>query len=200
MNQTLCARLLEHARRLGSTVRILKARATGTHIGHGCRLAAGCDLELGVDWPRRGNLALGDGCELAAGVILHPYGGSIKLERNVFVGPGSVIYGHGGVSIGEGCLVAMLCRIVSSNHSVSALGTPIRSLPDIPRPTRIGRDVWLGAGVTVLGGVTIGDGCVVGAGAVVTHDLPSGAIAHGIPARVHRYRDGTAVPPPSTSP
>jgi acetyltransferase-like isoleucine patch superfamily enzyme len=27
--------------------------------------------------------------------------------------------------------------------------------PDVPKPTRIGQDVWLGTGVTVLGGVTM---------------------------------------------
>ena len=192
MKTTLYARLLEHGRRLASTGRIIKARATGASIGRQCRLAAGCDLDLGIARPRCGRLDVGDGCELEAGVILHPYGGSIALEQDVFIGPGSVIYGHGGVIIGAGTLIAMHCRILSSNHTVAAQGTPIRSLPDIPRPTRIGRDVWLGAGVTVLGGVTIGDGCVIGAGAVVTDDLPPGAVAHGIPARVQRYRDGAA--------
>jgi maltose O-acetyltransferase len=42
--------------------------------------------------------------------------------------------------------------------------------------------------VTVLGGVTIGDGAVIGAGSVVSKDIPSGAIAVGVPARVIRMR------------
>jgi acetyltransferase-like isoleucine patch superfamily enzyme len=36
----------------------------------------------------------------------------------------------------------------------------------------------------VLKGVTIGDGAIIGAGAVVTHDVPAGAVAAGIPARI----------------
>jgi acetyltransferase-like isoleucine patch superfamily enzyme len=36
----------------------------------------------------------------------------------------------------------------------------------------------------VLDGVVIGGGAVIGAGAVVTHSVPAGAIAVGVPARV----------------
>jgi len=82
----------------------------------------------------------------------------------------------------------MHCCIVSSNHAISPFGVDIRSQPDGLRPTRIGRDVWLGARVTVLGGVTIGDGCIVGAGSVVTKDLPAGAIAFGSPCVVKKFR------------
>jgi acetyltransferase-like isoleucine patch superfamily enzyme len=192
MTTTLYARLLEHARRLASTVRIAAARASGVRVGAGCKLGPGCDLALGLAAPRRGSIELGDDCELAGGNILHPYGGAIRLDRNVFVGPGAMIYGHGGVTIGEGSLIAMHCRILSSNHTVAPVGTPIRSQPDVLLPTKIGRDVWLGAGVTVLGGVTLGDGCIVGAGAVVTKDLPPGAIAHGVPATINGWRDGAA--------
>ena len=135
-------------------------------------------------------MEIGEAAWLENGVTLHAFGGDILIGREAFLGPHVVIYGQGGVMIGDSCLIAMHCSILSSNHAVPPIGTDIRSQPDVLRPTRIGRDVWLGAGVTVLGGVTIGDGCIVGAGAVVTKDLPAGCIAHGIPAIVRGWREG----------
>jgi acetyltransferase-like isoleucine patch superfamily enzyme len=124
------------------------------------------------------------GCELGQGVELNPWGGRIRLGKRVFVGPYVVVYGHGGVEIGENTLISMHCRILSSNHTVPPRDAIIRNERDILLPTKIGRDCWLGAGVTVLGGVEVGDGCVVGAGTVVTKNLPSHSISHGVPARV----------------
>ena len=49
---------------------------------------------------------------------------------------------------------------------------------------KIGNRVFVGANVTVLPGVEIGDDVVIGAGSVVTHDIPSGSVAAGNPARV----------------
>ena len=135
-------------------------------------------------------ISLGPECEISHGTEINPWGGHIRIGRHVFLGPYTVIYGQGGVEIGDSCLIAMHCRILSSNHAIPPMGVEVRSQPDLLLPTKIGRDVWLGAGVTVLGGVTIGDGCIVGAGAVVTKDLPPGSISHGIPAVVKGWRDG----------
>jgi carbonic anhydrase/acetyltransferase-like protein (isoleucine patch superfamily) len=169
--------------------RSLRLRLAGASLSSPRLLAAGIDCRCGFT-SSPGHISLGEGAWIETGVILHAFGGSIKVGRDVFLGPYAVIYGHGGVEIGDSCLIAMHCRIVSSNHTVPPFGTDIRSQPDVLLPTKIGRDVWLGAGVTVLGGVSIGDGCVVGAGAVVTKDLPAGTIAHGIPATVRGPRDG----------
>lgn len=50
--------------------------------------------------------------------------------------------------------------------------------------TKIGNNVFVGAGSIVLPGVTIGNNVVVGAGSVVAKDIPDGSIAMGNPARV----------------
>lgn len=50
----------------------------------------------------------------------------------------------------------------------------------------IGNNVWIADKVTILSGVTIGDNSTIGANAVVTHDIPAGVIAAGVPARVIR--------------
>lgn len=48
----------------------------------------------------------------------------------------------------------------------------------------IGDNVFIGAGAKILGAVTVGDGARIGANAVVVCDVPAGATAVGIPARV----------------
>ena len=49
---------------------------------------------------------------------------------------------------------------------------------------RIGSRVFIGTSSIVLPGVLIGDDVVIGAGSVVSHDVPSGSVAAGNPARV----------------
>lgn len=49
---------------------------------------------------------------------------------------------------------------------------------------KIGNRVFVGTGTIILPGVSIGDDVIIGAGSVVTHDIPSGQIAVGNPAKV----------------
>lgn len=48
----------------------------------------------------------------------------------------------------------------------------------------IGDNVFIGAGAKILGAVRIGDGAKIGANAVVVTDVPAGATAVGVPARI----------------
>lgn len=49
---------------------------------------------------------------------------------------------------------------------------------------RLGGHVDVGAGAKILGGITIGDHASIGANAVVLNDVPPGAVAVGVPARI----------------
>jgi serine O-acetyltransferase len=52
-------------------------------------------------------------------------------------------------------------------------------------------DVVVGCGARILGPIRIGKGAFIGANAVVLTDVPAGAIASGIPARIHKRRDAS---------
>jgi acetyltransferase-like isoleucine patch superfamily enzyme len=168
----------------------------GVVLGRDVWLAGGVDFNLGGQFKRSlrnngpcGCIELGEESWIERGAILWAFGGSIRTGPRVFVGPHAAIYGHGGVEIGEWSMVSMNAVILSSNHTIPAMDRSMRWEPDALRPTRIGRDVWIGANAVILGGVTIGDGVVVGAGTVVTRDVESGTIVAGVPARPVRKRE-----------
>ncbi len=58
----------------------------------------------------------------------------------------------------------------------------------LPGAPSIEDDVVLGSGAQVLGPIAMGRGAQIGANAVVLHDVPPGATAVGVPARVSRTR------------
>jgi len=92
------------------------------------------------------------------------------------------------IQIGSGVMIAPNCTFYSYDHGL-APDKPIRRQPLQTRgPIVIGDEAWIAAGATILAGIRIGRGAVIGAGSVVTHDVPDGAIAVGIPARVVKSR------------
>lgn len=55
--------------------------------------------------------------------------------------------------------------------------------------TKIGDNVFIGAGTIVLPGVTVGSNVVIGAGSIVSKDIPDNSVAIGCPARVIKTID-----------
>ena len=51
-------------------------------------------------------------------------------------------------------------------------------------PTEIGDGAFIGSDTMLIAPVRVGAGAKTGAGSVVTHDVPDGAVAYGVPARV----------------
>ncbi|PWB83088.1 MAG: hypothetical protein C3F11_08430 [Methylocystaceae bacterium] len=126
--------------------------------------------------------------------------GEVVIGSRCHIAIGSVIQGHGGVSIGDSFVGGAGCLIYSLSNSLysSRLGPIPAIAPQLERirtPVAVAANVWLGMNSIVIGN-TIGDDTFVRPFSTVTADIPANSIASGSPARVerNRYRDEEAEP------
>ncbi len=122
----------------------------------------------------------------------HSYG--IDAGSNLHVSAGAVLYGRGGLTIGNDVMIGHYATIYTSQHHWG-LGPEIPMIRQghVSAPVVIGDDVWIGAHAVVLPGVRIGRGTVVAAGAVVNRDTAPYSIVAGVPARVVGERPRPAI-------
>lgn len=114
--------------------------------------------------------------------------GYVHIGDNSSVGQGTVLYGNGGLTIGNNVLIAGQCFIVASSHNFDRTDIPISEQGFSSAGIVIGNDVWIGAGVKILDGVEIGSGCVVGANSVVNRSVEPYSVVAGTPAKLIRKR------------
>lgn len=103
------------------------------------------------------------------GIEIHP---GATIGRRFFIDHGM------GVVIGETAEIGDDCTLY---HGVTLGGT---SWNKGKRHPTLGKGVVIGAGAKVLGPITVGANAKIGSNAVVVKDVPPGATAIGIPARV----------------
>jgi serine O-acetyltransferase len=101
----------------------------------------------------------------------------VSIPAHAEIGPGLYIGHFGNIIVHPDTIMGERCSL-SQGVTIGVLGG---ERPGVPR---IGNDVYIGAGAKILGPVTIGDGAIIGANAVVIADVPAGATAVGVPARV----------------
>jgi serine O-acetyltransferase len=104
------------------------------------------------------------------GIEIHP---GAKIGRRVFLDHGL------GIVIGETTEIGDDCTIY---QGVTLGGTSLYK--GVKRHPTLGKGVVVSAGAKVLGGFMVGDGARVGSNAVVLKEIPAGATAVGIPARI----------------
>lgn len=83
------------------------------------------------------------------------------------------------ITIGDNVILAPRVHILAHDASTKVFLGYTRVAD-----TKIGNNVFVGAGAIILPGVTIGDNVVIGAGSVVSKDIPDGSVAVGNPAQV----------------
>lgn len=100
----------------------------------------------------------------------------ITLPLEAQIGPGLRIHHFGNIVIHSQSVIGRNCTL---RHGVT-IGNRV---PDGPVPV-IEDDVDFGAYAQVLGNVRIGNGAKIGAMTLVLCDVPAGATAVGVPARI----------------
>jgi len=113
----------------------------------------------------------------------------IRIGSNCVIGPGCVITGQGGVTIGNDVIIGPKALILPVDHNYSRADVSIREQGIRPLPINISDNVWIGGGAEILGGSEIGSGSVVGAGSVVKGPVPARSVVAGNPAKVIKYLD-----------
>ena len=103
------------------------------------------------------------------GIEIHP---GATIGRRVFIDHGM------GIVIGETAEIHDECTLY---HGVTLGGT---SWKQGKRHPTLGKGVVIGAGAKILGPILVGDGAKIGSNAVVVRDVPAGATAVGVPARI----------------
>src|SRR3970040_974714 len=108
------------------------------------------------------------------GIEIHP---GATIRRRFFIDHGM------GVVIGETAEIGDDCTLY---HGVTLGGT---SWNKGKRHPTLGKGVVVGAGAKILGPITVGERARVGSNAGVVRDVPPGAPAIGIPARIIEAQD-----------
>ena len=161
-----------------------------TRVGRGCMIGPGTIVR---------DSSIGDNCRVELSVVeqaimdegseIGPYG---HLRKGAHLGPGVHMGNFGEVKnsyLGPGVKMGHFSYLgdatVGAEANIGA-GTITCNFDGTRKhPTVVGAGAFIGSDTMLVAPVTVGDGAKTGAGAVVTHDVPPGSVAYGVPARVH---------------
>jgi bifunctional UDP-N-acetylglucosamine pyrophosphorylase / glucosamine-1-phosphate N-acetyltransferase len=167
-----------------------------TTIGQGCEIGPNSVIQDSV---------VGDDCRVTASFLeqaVMEQGSNVgplsHLRPGARLGPGVHVGNFGEInrsSLGAGTKMGHFSYVgdaqVGENVNIGA-GTITANYDGRRKhPSTIGARAFIGSDTILRAPVTIGEGARTGAGSVVTKDVPDGALAVGVPARVRRASDRT---------
>lgn len=130
-------------------------------------------------WQKAKALGFGEGSSIYDSSLVL---GEVKVGRDTWIGPFTVLDGSGGLEIGDTCSISAGVQIYTHDTVGWATSGGIAAVERAS--VRIGNRCYIGPNTVISKGVTIGDGCVIGANSLVNSDISSGMKAWGTPCRV----------------
>lgn len=164
---------------------VFRGKIGNIRIGENVQIIGPVVFDCDTD---KAQIEIGDNALLIGPCQIMTYGGTIKMGNHCSVNPFGVIYGHGGLKIGDYVRIAAHTVIIPANHIFADPSVPITFQGLSKEGIKIGNDVWVGAGVRILDGSVIGNGCVIGSNTVVNGQFEPFSVIVGTPGKKIKTR------------
>lgn len=135
--------------------------------------------EISDRWEKARFLGFGEGTSIYDSSLVI---GDVKVGKNTWIGPFSILDGSGGLGIGDNCSIAAGVQIYS--HETISWALSGGKMGYSRAKTIIGNCCYIGPNTVVSKGVRIGNHCLIGANSVVNADLNDYSMAAGSPCKI----------------
>lgn len=167
-------------------------------IRHKSRIVLGRTVTIGdnveINALSKEGIRIGDNVSILRNTIIEctgvirNLGEGLSVGNNVGIAQNCFIQVRGKVVIGNDVIFGPGVSIFSENHRFDDPELPVSVQGEIRKGVNVEDGVWIGARSVILDGVHIGRNSIIAAGSIVNKDVPSYAIAGGVPARIIRAR------------
>ena len=135
--------------------------------------------ELFTDrWEKANYLGFGEGASVYDSCCIF---GDVKVGKNTWIGPFTILDGTGGLTIGSNCSIGSGTHVYTHDTLMWAVSGGKEKYEY--KSVTIADNVFISGNVIVLGGVYINTQSAILAGAYVNKDVPERAVMGGNPAK-----------------
>jgi acetyltransferase-like isoleucine patch superfamily enzyme len=129
-------------------------------------------------WERAKSLGFGEGTSIYHNSYVF---GDVKVGKNSWIGPYTMLEGSGGLTIGDNCSISAGVHIYT--HDTVKWAVSGGKAQYEYGAVQVGNCCYIGSQTVIAKGVTIGDHSIVGSCSFVNRNIPAYTIAVGSPCR-----------------